>query len=155
MILPIIAYGDNVLRKKSIKISSEYPKLAELIATMYETMHNAFGVGLAAPQIGLSIRMFIVDTSPFAEDDSLSEEEINELKEFKCTFINAKMLEELGEEWTFNEGCLNIPNIREDVLRKPEIKIEYFDEKFNIHVKEFLISMIKSKEIILFQDSFS
>jgi len=133
MILPIIAYGDNVLRKKSIKISPKYPRLEDLIATMYETMYNAFGVGLAAPQIGLSIRMFIVDTSPFAEDESLSEEEINELKEFKCTFINAKMLEEVGEEWAFNEGCLSIPDIREDVFRQEKITIEYLDENFEKH----------------------
>ena len=137
MILPIIAYGDPVLRKKAKAIDSEYPKLEELIESMYETTYNAYGVGLAAPQIGLSIRMFIVDTSPFAEDETLSDEEINELKDFKCTFINAKMLEEIGDEWAFNEGCLSIPNIREDVFRKPQIKIEYQDENFNTHVKEF------------------
>ncbi len=137
MILPIIAYGDPVLRKKAKAIDSEYPKLEELIESMYETTYNAYGVGLAAPQIGLSIRMFIVDTSPFAEDETLSDEEINELKDFKCTFINAKMLEEIGDEWAFNEGCLSIPNIREDVFRNPQIKIEYQDENFNTHVKEF------------------
>lgn len=137
MILPIIAYGDPVLRKKAKAIDSEYPKLEELIESMYETTYNAYGVGLAAPQIGLSIRIFIVDTSPFAEDETLSDEEINELKDFKCTFINAKMLEEIGDEWAFNEGCLSIPNIREDVFRKPQIKIEYQDENFNTHVKEF------------------
>jgi peptide deformylase len=137
MILPIIAYGDPVLRKKGIEINSDYPKLQELIETMHETMYNAFGVGLAAPQIGLPIRMFIVDASPFAEDDTLSEEEINELKDFKCTFINAKIIEEEGEEWLFNEGCLSIPNVREDVSRKPHIKIEYQDENFETHNKEF------------------
>ena len=137
MILPIIAYGDSILKRKGKDISSDYSKLKELIENMYETMYNAYGVGLAAAQIGLSIRMFIVDTSPFAEDDKLSNDEINELKEFKCTFINAKIIKEKGKEWVFNEGCLSIPNIREDVLRKPHIKIEYQDENFETHIKEF------------------
>ena len=137
MILPIIAYGDPVLRKKAIDVSSDYPNFKELIETMYETMYNAYGVGLAAPQIGLSIRLFIVDASPFAEDESLSVEEQNQLKEFKCTFINAKILDETGDEWVFNEGCLSIPNIREDVIRKPKIKIQYQDDNFKIHSKEF------------------
>jgi len=137
MILPIIAYGDPVLRKMSKDIYQDYPKLKELIENMYETMYNAFGVGLAAPQIGLPIRMFIVDASPFAEDEALTDEEINELKDFKCTFINAKILEEEGEEWIFSEGCLSIPNIREDVSRKPQIKVQYQDENFETHIKEF------------------
>ncbi|NOY46933.1 MAG: peptide deformylase [Chlorobi bacterium] len=137
MILPIIAYGDPVLRKKAIDVSPDYHNFSELIETMYETMYNAYGVGLAAPQIGLSIRVFIVDASPFAEDDSLSVEEQNQLKDFKCTFINAKILDETGDEWTFNEGCLSIPNIREDVIRKPKIKIQYHDEKFKKHIKTF------------------
>ncbi|VAV84385.1 Peptide deformylase [hydrothermal vent metagenome] len=137
MILPIIAYGDPVLRKKAIDVSPDYPNFSELIETMYETMYNAYGVGLAAPQIGLSIRVFIVDASPFAEDDSLSVEEQNQLKDFKCTFINAEILDETGDEWTFNEGCLSIPNIREDVIRKPKIKIQYQDEKFKKHIKTF------------------
>jgi peptide deformylase len=137
MILPIIAYGDPVLRKKAITVSPDYPNFNELIETMYETMYNAYGVGLAAPQIGLSIRVFIVDASPFAEDESLSVEEQNQLKDFKCTFINAKILEETGDEWAFNEGCLSIPNIREDVIRNPKIKIQYQDDNFNTHSKEF------------------
>ena len=137
MILPILAYGDPVLRKKGLEINSEYPKLKELIENMYETMYNASGVGLAAPQIGLPIRMFILDASPFAEDETLTDEEIEELKDFKCTFINSKMLNEEGEEWAFNEGCLSIPNIREDVVRNPQIKIEYQDENFETHIKEF------------------
>ncbi len=137
MILPIIAYGDPVLRKKAINVSPDYHNFSELIETMYETMYNAYGVGLAAPQIGLSIRVFIVDASPFAEDDSLSVEEQNQLKDFKCTFINAKILDETGDEWTFNEGCLSIPNIREDVIRKPKIKIQYQDENFKKHIKTF------------------
>lgn len=137
MILPIIAYGDPVLRKKATQVPPDYSNFNALIETMHETMYNAYGVGLAAPQIGLSIRVFIVDASPFAEDDSLSVEEQNQLKDFKCTFINAKILDETGDEWAFNEGCLSIPNIREDVIRKPKIKIQYQDRNFETHTKEF------------------
>ncbi|MCB0462726.1 MAG: peptide deformylase [Flavobacteriaceae bacterium] len=137
MTLPIIAYGDPVLRKKATVISPDYPELKALIDNMYETMYNAYGVGLAAPQIGLSIRLFLVDTSPFAEDEGLTEEEQKQLKDFKCTFINAKILHEEGDDWAFNEGCLSIPNIREDVFRQPKIKIQYQDEDFNEHIKEF------------------
>jgi peptide deformylase len=162
MILPIIAYGDPVLRKKAIDVSPDYPKFNELIETMYETMYNAYGVGLAAPQIGLSIRLFIVDASPFAEDESLSVEEQNQLKDFKCTFINAKILDETGDEWTFNEGCLSIPNIREDVIRNPKIKIQYQDENFKTHSKEFdgLLARVIQHEYdhiegILFTDKIS
>ncbi len=162
MILPIIAYGDPILRKKAKDINAEYPKLMELIENMYETMYNAYGIGLATPQIGLPIRMFIIDTSPFAEDDTLTVEEIEELKDFKCTFINAKIHEEEGEEWVFNEGCLSIPNIREDVSRKPQIKIKYQDENFKTHVKEFdgLLARVIQHEYdhiegILFTDKIS
>jgi len=162
MILPILAYGDPVLRKKATVISSDYPKLKELIADMHETMYNAYGVGLAAPQIGLPIRLFLVDTSPFAEDEGLSNEEQEQLKDFKCTFINAKIIEEDGDEWAFNEGCLSIPNIREDVFRQPKIKIQYQDEEFNEHVKEFdgLIARVIQHEYdhiegILFTDKIS
>ena len=137
MILPIIAYGDPVLRRKAKAISKDYPNLDALIENMYETMYNAFGVGLAAPQIGLPIRIFLVDTAPFAEDEALSEEEQIQLKNFKQTFINAKILEEDGDEWAFNEGCLSIPNVREDVFRKSNVKIEFQDENFTTHVKEF------------------
>ena len=98
MILPIVAYGSPVLKKVAKEISSEYPKLNVLIDNMYETMYNAYGVGLAAPQIGLPIRIFIVDATPFADDESLTEDEKNELKTFKQTFINAKIIEENGEE---------------------------------------------------------
>lgn len=137
MILPIIAYGSPVLKKVSKTITLEYPNLKELIANMYDTMYNASGVGLAAPQVGLPIRIFLVDATPFADDDTLSVAEKEQLKTFKQTFINAKIIEETGEEWVFNEGCLSIPNVREDVFRKPNIKIEYQDEDFNTHVKEF------------------
>jgi len=132
MILPIVAYGDPVLKKKATDIIKDYPKLKELIANMYETMYGSFGVGLAAPQIGLSIRMFIVDATPFADDEEvLGKEESEFLKNFKHTFINPVILEESGDEWAFNEGCLSIPDVREDVFRQPKIKIEYFDEDFN------------------------
>ena len=137
MILPITAYGDPVLRKKAKEISEDYPNLKELLENMWETMYGAYGVGLAAPQVGLPIRIFLVDTSPFAEDEDLSEEEKKELAGLKKVFINAKILEESGDEWAFNEGCLSIPDIREDVFRKPEIKIEYYDEDFNKHVEEY------------------
>ena len=137
MVLPIIAYGDPVLRKVGKDIDKDYPNLSELIKNMYETMYNAYGVGLAAPQIGLPIRIFLVDTSPFAEDEALTEEEQAQLKDFKQTFINAEILEESGDEWAFNEGCLSIPNIREDVFRKPTLKIRYQDENFETHEKEY------------------
>jgi peptide deformylase len=137
MILPIVAYGDAVLRKKAEDISEDYPKLSELIASMYETMYDANGVGLAAPQIGLPIRLFVIDTNPFADDDELSEAEQKQLESFKRTFINAKILEETGDEWAFNEGCLSIPDVREDVFRKPKVKIQYQDEQFKTHIEEF------------------
>ena len=131
MILPIVAYGDPVLKKKAKDIPEDFPKLQELIDNMWETMYNAHGVGLAAPQIGRSIRLFLVDASPFAEDEDLTEEERKQLKSLKKAFINPQIIEEKGDEWAFNEGCLSIPEVREDVFRKPEITIEYFDENFN------------------------
>ena len=137
MVLPITAYGDPVLRKKAKDISQDYPNLKELIDNMWETMYGAYGVGLAAPQVGLPIRLFVIDTSPFAEDEELTEEERNKLAGLKKVFINAKIVEETGDEWAFNEGCLSIPDIREDVFRKPEIKIEYLDEEFNKHAEVY------------------
>ncbi len=130
MILPIIAIGDSVLRKKCKDISKDYPGLDILLSNMQETMINACGVGLAAPQINKAIRLFLVDTTPFAEDENLSETEREELGKFNRVFINAKITKEEGEEWAFNEGCLSIPNIREDVFRKETITIEYLDENF-------------------------
>lgn len=162
MILPIVAYGDPVLRKEGEHISAEYPKLKELIANMYETMYDAYGVGLAAPQVGLAIRLFLVDTTPFAEDEDLNDKEQAQLKDFKRTFINAEILEESGDEWAFNEGCLSIPEVREDVFRKPKIKIQYQDEDFNTHVEEFdgLVARVIQHEYdhidgILFTDKLS
>ncbi|NRD19651.1 peptide deformylase [Winogradskyella eckloniae] len=162
MILPIVAYGDAVLKKKAIAIDKDYPDLSGLIENMYETMYGAYGVGLAAPQIGLAIRMFMVDTSPFADDESLSKEEQEALKNFKKTFVNAQILEEEGEEWAFNEGCLSIPDVREDVYRKPKIKIQYQDENFNTHVEDYdgLIARVIQHEYdhiegVLFTDKLS
>lgn len=131
MILPIVAYGSPVLKKKAVDISKDYPKLDELIDNMFETMYNANGVGLAAPQIGLSVRLFVIDAKPFSQDESLSEDEVKELESFKRVFINPKIIEETGVEWDFNEGCLSIPDVHEDIFRKPEIKIDYLDEHFN------------------------
>jgi len=162
MILPIVAYGDPVLRKKGKIVSKDYPQLKDLIANMYETMYSAYGVGLAAPQVGLPIRLFVIDASPFAEDESISEEEQKQLKAFKKTFINAQILEETGDEWAFNEGCLSIPDVREDVFRKPKIKIQYQDENFNTHIEEYdgLIARVIQHEYdhiegILFTDKLS
>ncbi|MGV1011708.1 MAG: peptide deformylase [Flavobacterium sp.] len=131
MILPIYGYGDPVLRKVGEVISAEYPNLQEIIVNMYETMYNAYGVGLAAPQVGLAIRLFVIDTEPFSDSEDLTTEEQNQLKGFKQTFINAKMLKEEGEEWGFNEGCLSIPDVREDVYRQEKITLEFYDENFN------------------------
>ncbi len=162
MILPIVAYGDAVLKKKGKDIDKAYPKLDDLISNMYDTMNAAFGVGLAAPQVGLSIRLFIVDTSPFAEDDDLTEKEKAEIKSFKKTFINAQILEEEGDDWAFNEGCLSIPDVREDVFRQPAIKIQYQDENFNTYVERYdgLIARVIQHEYdhiegILFTDKLS
>ncbi len=125
MILPVVAYGDPVLKKKATEVDKDDPDLKELIDDMFDTMHNAQGVGLAAPQIGLSKRLFIVDATPFKEEDK-------KLDGFKKVFINPVIIEETGKEWVFNEGCLSFPTIREDIWRKPEIIIKYYDENFNI-----------------------
>lgn len=130
MILPIRAYGDPVLRKVGKEISKDYPSLDELIVNMRETMKNAQGVGLAAPQVGKDIRLFLIDASPFSENEELDEEERGFLKNFNKIFINAEIIEEEGDEWVFNEGCLSIPNINEEVYRNETIHIEYVDENF-------------------------
>ncbi len=137
MILPIVGYGDPVLRKVGDTISPEHPNLKEIVANMYETMYNACGVGLAAPQVGLSIRLFVIDTTPFSDDDDLPTEEQKMLNGFKRTFINAKIVKEEGEIWGFNEGCLSIPDVREDVFRHGKITIEYCDENFNLKTEVF------------------
>jgi len=144
MILPIVVYGDPVLRKIGVDIDKNYDGLEQLIKDMFDTMYKAKGVGLAAPQVGKAIRLFVVDTQPFSEpvDDDDDEDEFTpaerkELEAFKKIFINARILEENGVEWKFNEGCLSIPKIREDVNRKPEIEIEYYDEKFKKHREKY------------------
>lgn len=137
MILPIVAYGDPVLRKIGKEIDKDYPNLKELIANMKETMYNASGVGLAAPQIGKDIRLFVIDASPFAEDEDLSKEDRKALKDFNKVFINAKIIEETGNEWAFNEGCLSIPDVREDVFRPENVTVEYQDENFKTHTETF------------------
>ncbi|WP_248723647.1 peptide deformylase [Seonamhaeicola sp. ML3] len=162
MILPIVAYGDPVLKRKAKTISKDYPNLDTLLENMFETMYGAYGVGLAAPQIGLPIRIFLVDTEPFADDEDFSEEEKAQLKTFKRVFINANILKEEGDEWAFNEGCLSIPDVREDVFRQPTITVEYFDENFEKHTETFdgLIARVIQHEYdhiegILFTDKLS
>ncbi len=135
MVLPIIAYGDPVLRKVGVTIDKDYPELDSLISNMKDTMKNARGVGLAAPQIGKAIRLFLVDTAPFAEDDELDEKERTFLKGYKKVFINAKIIKEEGAKWSFSEGCLSIPNINEDVSREETVTIEYLDENFKKHTE--------------------
>ena len=137
MILPIVGYGDPVLRKKGEVITADYPNLAALIENMFETMYRAYGVGLAAQQIGLPIRLFVIDATPFGDDEDLTKEEQEVLKDFKRVFINAEILKEEGEEWAFNEGCLSIPDVREDVFRKSTITIRYMDENFNEKTEVF------------------
>ena len=130
MILPIVAYGENILKTKAVNITSGYPGLKKLINDMWETMYNANGVGIAAPQIGKSIRLFVIDASPFSEDKEISDDEISTLKNFKKVFINPEIIDETGDEWNFMEGCLSIPNIREDIKRKEKITIKYYNESF-------------------------
>ena len=130
MILPIVAFGSTILRKKCKEINSDYPDLDCLLENMWETMYDSSGVGLAAPQINRAIRIFLIDTEPFMEEG----EEENSIKK---VFINPTILEEEGEEWSFNEGCLSIPDIREEVIRKSIITIKYQDENFEWHIDTF------------------
>src|SRR5690606_1763669 len=135
MILPIVAYGDTVLKMEAEDITKDYPALDKLIDNMFETMYAASGVGLAAPQIGKSIRLFIVDASPFGEDEE--DPEAVKVKDFKEVFMNARIIDRSGDEWLFQEGCLSIPNIREDVNRESNIRIQYYDRDWNFQEKEF------------------
>ena len=152
MKLPIIAYGDPVLKKVCTPIGEDYPDLKQLISNMFETMYNAHGVGLAAPQVGLPIRLFIVDTGADESDKN----------KFKKVFINAEIIEETGEPWSFNEGCLSIPDVREDVYRKPTVTIEYCEEDFVMKTEVFdgLIARVIQHEYdhiegVLFTDKIS
>jgi len=130
MILPIYGYGFSVLKKECEPIDKNFPGLQNLIANMWETMYNASGVGLAAPQIGKEIRLFIVDTQQLKEEE-------DEEKGIKKVFINAEIVSEEGEEWAYEEGCLSIPFIRADVFRQPKVTIEYYDQNFRKHVETF------------------
>jgi len=135
MILPIVAYGDPVLKKEAEEISKEYLELDKLIKDMFETMYEASGVGLAAPQIGKALRLFITDGSPFAEELEEGEEpdpRAEGIENFKKVFINPIIEEESGKEWVFKEGCLSIPKVREDVIRKEKVRITYYDENWNL-----------------------
>ena len=140
MILPILAYGDPILKKECDEIDENYPDLDVLIADMFETMYKAKGVGLAAPQIGKSIRLFIVDGSPFAETEEGEEEDPRAagIDGFKKVFINPIIEEEEGKEWLFEEGCLSIPKIRENVSRKPDVVVSYYDENWTLQEDKFM-----------------
>ncbi|HEU5366732.1 MAG TPA: peptide deformylase [Hanamia sp.] len=138
MVLPIVAYGNPVLRKTGMDISPDYPGLQKLIEDMWETMYNSKGVGLAAPQVNKDIRLFVMDSIQIL--DNLEEDEKDDYPGddgYKGVFINAKVKETDGEEWPYNEGCLSIPKIREDILRKETVTIHFFDENFGEHTKTF------------------
>jgi peptide deformylase len=128
MIYPIVAYGDPVLRKVGATVEKDYPQLKELIENMFETMYESHGVGLAAPQIGKAINLFIIDSSRFEDE---------KYPNVKKVFINAEILEETGEKWDFEEGCLSIPHIRENVKRHETLRIRYQDENFETHEETF------------------
>mgnify|MGYP006111699981 CR=1 FL=1 len=131
MVLPIIAYGAKVLRNSCLEIDSSYNELNILLDNMFETMYAASGVGLAAPQINKSLRLFIIDTTPFKDEESPDHVIC------KKVFINPRILSSNGNYWIFNEGCLSIPDIREDIKRFSDITIEYFDENFNKKTEDF------------------
>ena len=124
MILPISIYGNPILRHKCNSIDSNYPNLNDLIVNMFETMHNASGIGISAPQIGLPIRLFLIDLTPYHEDNP-------SIPKIKKVFINPKIISESGQDIIHNEGCLSIPGVREDISRKSQIKVSYLDDKFN------------------------
>jgi peptide deformylase len=137
MIYPIYVYGTPVLRKKTVEIGRDYPDLQKLITDMYETMKYSEGVGLAAPQIGLAIRLFVVDATGSGKEEEGFDEDDEDLSDFKKAFINPKITKYWGDVWTFNEGCLSIPDLREDVDRPEKVRIQYYDEAFNFHDEEF------------------
>ena len=140
MILPIVAYGHPILRKVAHDIDADYPELFKLIEDMWETMYASNGVGLAAPQIGRDIRLFVMDSSQiFAnmDDENREEENYPDAPGIKQVFINAHIVEEHGDDWAYNEGCLSIPKIREDIYRSEQVTLEYLDEKFEKHTSTF------------------
>ena len=128
MVYPIVLYGDPVLKKKASEVKKGEIDVKELSEDMFETMKSASGIGLAAPQIGKSLRMFVVDASPLEDEEVAS---------FKQVFINPEIIQEEGDEWNFEEGCLSIPGIREDVFRNKKLRIKYFDEEWKAHENEF------------------
>ena len=130
MIYPIVVYGSPVLRAQSRDIDRDYPELDKLIEDMFATMYNADGVGLAAPQIGKNIRLFVIDATPWADEEP-------SLKDFRKAFINPQIYERFGDEELFNEGCLSLPGLHEDVLRPTGIRIRYFDEQFVEHDEQY------------------
>jgi peptide deformylase len=130
MVLPVIAYGHPTLRKVAKEIDQDYPNLQDFIEDMIETMQASAGIGLAAPQVNRSIRLFIVDASPLADEKP-------ELADFRKVFINPLIVGETGEEWTYNEGCLSLPDLREDVTRRSVVRIQYYDEDFNFYDETF------------------
>ena len=136
MIFPIVAYGDPVLRKVARPIEKDEINLAEFVANMYETMYESSGIGLAAPQVGQSIRVFVVDGTILNEDEE-EEDKDPSLERFKKVFINPQILEETGDEWAFEEGCLSIPGIRADVYRPEKLKIKYRDSEWNEQIEEY------------------
>lgn len=135
MVLPIYAYGHPVLKKMAVPIAPDFPELKDLIGNMWETMYHAEGVGLAAPQIGQAIRLFVIDTLQIDDDD---EEKKTKSEGFKKVFINAQKVEETGNPWTYEEGCLSIPRIRGDVERPDTIRLRYLDENFAEHEETFI-----------------
>lgn len=138
MILPIIAYGAPVLRKVAKDIAPDYPDLQKLVEDMWETMYASNGVGLAAPQVGRDIRLFVIDSEQiFAHQEEDEKGQYPDEPGFKKVFINAHVVALNGEEWAYNEGCLSIPKIREDIMRPEEITISYVDEHFQPHTDTF------------------
>ena len=127
MILPIVSFGNSILRCKCSPVQENQP-VEDILKNMYETMYNAQGVGLAAPQVGIDLSIFIIDTTPFCDDE-------NNLIPLKKEFINPEIIDYSGKDESFNEGCLSIPGLREDVIRKDQIKIRYFDKNFNEYIK--------------------
>lgn len=138
MILPIVAYGSPVLRKVCDDISADYPNLDKLVADMWETMYNSSGVGLAAPQVNVPIRLFVIDSEQiFLNQEEDEKDEYPDAPGYKGVFINAHIAKLNGKEWSYNEGCLSIPKIREDVYRNEEVTLEFVDEHFQHHTKTF------------------
>lgn len=137
MILPIVAYGAAILRKVSEPIDADYPNLTKVIADMWETMYESNGVGLAAPQVNKNIRLFVMDSVQIFESKEPEDETYVDAPGFKKVFINAQIVSTGGVEWIYNEGCLSIPKIREDVLRPAEVTLSYMDENFVAHTETF------------------